>query len=207
MVLFFLRTPLFGQQAEVSVREVTEKIQHRYEMIDDAVAIFDQHVKFGFSSIEQSFTGTLSMRKPNKYRIESEHQTIVTDGVTVWAYSPANKQVVVDKYKENTNSLSPEQFVLNLPAAYYVVLIGKDQQKEKKLLQLKLTPKDDRSFVKTVRLWVEQETWMVRKVTILDVNETETTYLVSDLRLNVGVKEQTFKFEPPAGTDVVDLRN
>ncbi len=196
-----------ARQAELSVKEITERIQHRYEMIDDAIASFDQRVKFGFSSIEQNFAGTMTMKKPNKYRIESEHQTIVTDGVTVWVYLPANKQVIIDKYKENQNSISPEQFVLNLPSAYYVVLLGSVQQGEKKLLQLKLTPKDDRSFVKTVRLWVEPDTWMVRKVTIVDVNETETVYTVNELRLNTNVKDQSFRFEPPPGTDVVDLQN
>jgi chaperone LolA len=95
-----------AQEKELTVKYVTDQIQHRYEMVDDAVAQFEQQVKFGYSKIEQTFTGTLYMKKPNRYRIESEHQTIVTDGISVWAYSPANNQVILDHYKENQNSLT-----------------------------------------------------------------------------------------------------
>jgi chaperone LolA len=195
-----------SQEQELTVKEVTEHLQRRYEMIDDATTQFEQHVKFGFSNIEQNFSGTLIMKKPNHYRIESEHQTIVTDGVTVWMYSTANNQVVIDKYKENSNSISPEQFLLNLPANYYATLLGLEKTPEGTIILLKLVPKDDRSFVKSVKMLVEKEGWMVRKINILDVNETETTYLVKEIKLNSNIKEKTFTFETPDGAEVVDLR-
>jgi outer membrane lipoprotein carrier protein len=195
-----------AQENLPTVREVTEKLERHYAMVDDVVAQFEQHVRFGFSNIEQTFTGTLTMKKPNHYRIESEHQTIVTDGTTVWAYSPVNQQVVIDHYKENQNSLSPEHFMLNLPSNYYTSLLGEEKGASGPLITLKLVPKDDRSFVKSVKLWVEPSTWMIRRIVILDVNDTETTYTVRDIRMNTNVKDASFVFAPPAGTEVVDLR-
>ena len=67
-------------------------------------------------------------------------------------------------------------------------------------------PKDDRSFVKSVKISVEENDWMVRKIVILDVNETETTYTVKDIKLNTNIKDKTFTFETPEGAEVVDLR-
>jgi chaperone LolA len=195
-----------AQEKEWTVKQVTEQLNRRYEMIDDVVAQFDQHVKFGFSNIEQSFSGILKMKKPKHYRIESEHQTIVTDGITVWAYSTVNNQVIVDTYKENSNSISPEQFILNLPANYYASLLGYEKQSAGNLILLKLVPKDDRSFVKSVKISVQENNWMVQKIVILDVNETETTYTVRDIKLNTNVKDKTFTFETPKGAEVVDLR-
>lgn len=193
-------------QPGITVQEITEKMQRRYEMIDDATAEFTQHVKFGFSKIEQSFAGTLKMKKPNKYRIESEYQTLVTDGKTVWAYSPVNHQVLVDRFKENQNSVSLETFVLNIPAAYYASLLGQETVGESKLYTLKLVPKDDRSFVKSVKVWVEEGRWVVHKVSIVDVNETETTYIIKNVKLNSHLSDTTFSFIPPPETEVVDLR-
>ena len=146
------------------------------------------------------------MKKPKHYRIESEHQTIVTDGTTVWAYSAVNNQVIVDNYKENSNSISPEQFILNLPANYYASLLGYEKQSAGNVILLKLVPKDDRSFVKSVKISVEENSWMVQKIVILDVNETETTYTVRDIKLNTNIKDKTFTFETPKGAEVVDLR-
>src|SRR5574341_535043 len=112
------------------------------------------------------------MKKPKKYRIESEHQTIVTDGTTVWAYSPVNNQVVVDRYKEGGNVISPDQFLLNLPENYTSTILGREKSKEGAQLTLKLVPKDDRSFVRWVKLWVDEDTWVVRKISVIDLNDT-----------------------------------
>lgn len=174
--------------------------------MQDATAKFTQHVKFSFSKIEQNFAGTLTMKKPNKYRVETEHQTFVTDGSVVWSYSPVNKQVLVDRFKENQNTLSPEKFLLNLPAQYYSTLIGKGKIANAETFILKLVPKDDQSFVKSVKVWVENGTWIVRKVLIVDVNDTETQYLIKEMKLNAHVNDSLFSFTPPAGTEVVDLR-
>jgi chaperone LolA len=205
-LVFWCANEMIAQEKELTVKEVTDHIQQRYEMIDDAIAQFEQHVKFGFSNIEQTFDGTLVWKKSNRYRIESEHQTIVTDGITVWAYSNANNQVIIDKYKENQNSVSPEQFMLNLPSHYFTLILGIEKGKTNNLVILKLTPKDDRSFVNSVKIWVDERNWMICKILILDVNETETTYSVKDIKLNTNVKDKTFTFDPPAGAEVVDLR-
>jgi len=71
---------------------------------------------------------------------------------------------------------------------------------------LKLVPKDDRAFVRSVKVWVDGEQWSARRILIVDVNDTETTYTIRDLKLNTNVSLKTFTFVPPAGTEVVDLR-
>ncbi|MEX0602908.1 MAG: outer membrane lipoprotein carrier protein LolA, partial [Bacteroidota bacterium] len=154
-------TETVAQTGQRTAEEVTTRIHRRYSMIDNATAEFTQHVKFSFSRLEQTFAGILTMKKPNKFRIESEHQTLVTDGSTVWAYSPVNNQVVIDRYKENENSISPERFLLNLPASYYVSVLGSEREGGADFLTLKLVPRDDRSFVKSAKLWVDEKEWSV----------------------------------------------
>lgn len=189
-----------------TLAEVTAGMRKRFDAMKDVTASFDQKVKFGFSNIRQEFSGTLTMKKPAMVRIESEHQTLVTDGKTVWAYSPVNKQVVIDHYKENRNTISPEQFLVSLPETYYAAILGTESTDGRELVVLKLVPKDDASFVRSVKLRVEPSTWVVRSLEIEDVNETVTTYSIRELKLNTGVDESAFAFTAPAGTDVVDLR-
>ena len=197
-------SPLAGQN--LSIQDVTQNMKRRYEMIDNVVAKFTQQVKFGFSSLEQHYDGIVTMKKPNMYKVESEHQTLVTNGSTVWAYSPVNKQVVIDRYKENQNSISPDQFLLKLPSDYYSTLLGIESEGTKSLVMIKLVPKDDRSFIRSVKLWVVEGIWDVRKIMIVDVNETETTYVIDRLSLNTTINDTVFSFSPPPGTEIVDLR-
>ncbi len=196
----------FGQHKEYTVKEITDRMQKKYESIQDATARFTQHVKFGYSKIEQSFAGTLRMKKPNHFRVETEYQTLVTDGVTVWSFSPVNKQVLIDRYKETADSFTPEQFLLNLPANYYATLVQPEASSEKSTIMLKLVPKDDQSFIKSMKVWVDEGSWVVKKVEMLDVNDTEKTYTVQDIKINTNLKDNAFAFTAPQGTEVVDLR-
>jgi outer membrane lipoprotein carrier protein len=195
-----------AQEGTLTVKDVTQQMQNRYAMIDDATASFSKHVKLGFSDIEQTYTGTIMIKKPSKLRMEAENETIVTDGVTVWLYSPVNNQVIIDKYKENQNSISPENFLLNLPQNYYATLLAIGKDNNGPTATVKLVPKDDRSFVKSVKIVVDQGTWNVRTISILDVNDTETAYTIKDLKLNTNLSDKTFVYTPPPGVEVVDLR-
>ncbi|MDP2884699.1 MAG: outer membrane lipoprotein chaperone LolA [Ignavibacteria bacterium] len=204
--LLFFSGVVVGQPKEYSVKEITDRMQKKYESIQDASARFTQHVRFGFSKIEQSFAGTLKMKKPNRYRVETEYQTLVTDGTTVWSFSPVNKQVLIDRYKETPDSFTPEQFLLNLPSNYYATLLQPESGSEKSVITLKLVPKDDQSFIKSMKVWVDGGSWVVKKVEMLDVNDTEKTYTVQEIKINTNLRDTTFVFTPPLGTEVVDLR-
>jgi outer membrane lipoprotein-sorting protein len=146
------------------------------------------------------------MKKPNRFRIESEHQVLVTDGSTVWAYSPVNKQVVVDHYKENRNSISPERFLVSIPENYYATILGTESAGKGRLVTLKLVPKDDASFVRSVKLAVEEGTWQVKRIAVEDINESTTTYTIEELTFNSSIDDKDFVFVPSPGTDIVDLR-
>lgn len=204
--LLFFSGVVVGQPKEYSVKEITDRMQKKFESIQDASARFTQHVRFGFSKMEQSFAGTLKMKKPNRYRVETEYQTLVTDGTTVWSFSPVNKQVLIDRYKETPDSFTPEQFLLNLPSNYYATLLQPETGAAKTVITLKLVPKDDQSFIKSMKVWVDEGSWVVKKVEMLDVNDTEKTYTVQEIKINTNLRDTTFVFTAPSGTEVVDLR-
>jgi chaperone LolA len=205
-IIVALSLTAIAQTKEYTSKEVTEKLEARSKAMNDGIATFKQRVKFGFSKIEQTFEGTVTIKKPKSVRIESEHQTVVTDGVTVWAYSPVNHQVIIDNYKEDKNSISPENFLLNIPQTYFVAVVGTETLERERVVVLKLVPKDDRSIVKSVKVWVKEQDWTIGKVEIVDINETETIYSILSIRFNNGVAENTFTFVPPPNVDIVDLR-
>src|SRR6266404_4974606 len=73
--------------------EIIAKLQKKYDSVNDVTITFTEHVQFGATKIEQSFSGTLCVKKGKKYRVEMEEQTIVTDGQTVWSFNKTTKQL------------------------------------------------------------------------------------------------------------------
>lgn len=203
-ILPLLLLPLMVAWA-IDAREIIENVQERYADIDDAVITFSQSVRFKVSRAEQTTDGTLSFKKPNKYRIETEERTIVTDGKVSWSWNPRNRQVIVDHYKEETHSLSPEQLLLSYPKDYYSTLVGEEKVEGQSAYVLKLTPKEDNSFATAMKIWVGKD-WLIRKVEITDVNGAVTTYGIRKVQLDTGLSDDLFTYRIPKDAEVIDLR-
>ncbi|MDX9759645.1 MAG: outer membrane lipoprotein chaperone LolA [Bacteroidota bacterium] len=189
----------------IDAREIIENVQERYEDMTDARLGFTQSVRFKVSKAEQRVQGTLLFKKPNKYRIETEERTVVTDGTTSWSWSPRNRQVVIDKYKEDTHAFSPEQLLLSYPKNYYSTLVGEEKIGGQSTYVLKLTPKDDNAFATAMKIWVSKD-WLIRKVEITDVNGAVTTYLIENISIDQKISDATFNYQVPERAEVIDLR-
>ena len=186
--------------------DILTKIREKYDSIHDASLTFKRHVVFGVTQSQQDFSGTLLMKKKNKYRIELEDQTIVTDGATAWTYSRLNNQVFIDRYKEDPISFTPDRMLVNAPENYAATLLGKEKLGERETSVLKLVPKNDTSNVKWMKLWVDRKDWLMRKIQLLDIADNQTTYELGEMKLNAGIPDSLFRFEPPTGVDVIDVR-
>lgn len=192
--------------AEETAQDMLEKMKKVYDSITDAQIKFSQKTSFEMSKMEQTVSGTLFLKKSNKYRLETNEQTVVTNGETVWSYTAFNKQVLIDNFKLDENAITPEKILTGAPIDYISTLLGKDKIGKTEVVALKLTPKNEQSLVKTMRLWVDNSTWLIKKASIADVNGRQTEYLVTDVRINMGIQDSRFVFEVPEGVEVVDLR-
>ena len=188
--------------------EVLDKVEKMYASVNDASAEFVQTVSFKFAKIEQSFSGTVLMKKKNKYRVESQQQTLVTDGTTVWVYSPVNNQVLIDKYKETPNTFSPEKFLIGLPKNFRAAIVDDNSPEGVGATVLKLLPKSDAStFVKSLKVWINDNNWSVRRIEYVDANETRTVYALKSLIFNAGIPDEKFAFSAPEKAETIDLRS
>ena len=183
-----------------------EKISAKYKTINDATMEFSQTVRIGVMKREQSFEGKLFMKREKKYRIELEQQTIVTNGKTVWSYSKPNQQVLIDSVKEDSKNFSPEKILLHAPENYFASFLKKESFDGKQVSVLKLIPKDDRSFITTMKLWISDSDSLIKKAELIDINENFTQYTVKKISLNNNIEEGVFTFIIPETVEVIDLR-
>jgi outer membrane lipoprotein carrier protein len=198
----FLGSGVAAQNAD----DVLEKVRKRYDSVTDAELRFSQKIMFPMTKVEQQLTGTLFIKKKDKYRVEMDEQVIVTDGQTIWSYSAANNQVVIDRFKQDDQSLSPEKILVGTPENFNATVVGEEKLGAYETTVLKLVPRDEQSFIHSLRLWVDEKEWMIRQVEIVDLSEKQTTYTVLQVRTNTGLQDSRFVYQIPKGADVVDLR-
>jgi outer membrane lipoprotein carrier protein len=187
-------------------QDVLTRVRKKYDAVTDATLRFSQEVRFPLAGINQRLEGKLLLKKTNKYRVELDGQTIVTDGQTVWSYAVATNQVLIDTFKLNERMLSPERLLTTAPDEYASSIVGKEKVASTETIVLLLTPRSESSSVKSLKLWVDEGSSLVKQVLLVDVNSRETQYTVRDIDINKGLEDSRFVFDIPEGVEVVDLR-
>ncbi|NOY05445.1 MAG: outer membrane lipoprotein chaperone LolA [Chlorobi bacterium] len=204
-LLLLLPEMAYNTLPDITANEIIENVQDRYDDIDDAVITFTQTVRFKVSRVEQSYSGKMYFKKKNKFRIETDERVLVTDGKTSWSYTPRNKQVVIDNFEEEKNSLSPQRLLFSLPKDYYAAYVGERKLGQVDTYVLKFTPKQSGSFAVSIKVWINHD-WLIRQVEVVDINGTTTTYFIKRITLDQGIKDSRFSFTVPQGVEVIDLR-
>ncbi len=153
----------------------------------------------------QRIEGTLKLRKPGRLRVEYPAQTIVSDGRTAWTYSPKNNQVTVTAAGKGEDAYPTPQTIFRRYSARKAELAGKERLAGGDADIVRLVPgsADDAD----VTVWIDRAlnfpVKTVEKMPNGDIATSELTGVV----INGKIPDSVFTFTPPAGAEVVDMRD
>jgi outer membrane lipoprotein carrier protein len=156
--------------------------------------------------------GTMFMKRGGKLRweyTEPTPQQIVSDGKTLWVYTPSLNQVNVGD--------APE--ALAGPAGSFLAGLGRVREHfavrflnpaqpraDDGTVVLDLTPKQPQPTMTRLLLSVDPRGWQVRRAVVYDRFENTVTMQFDQLAVNSGLSDALFTFVPPQGVATVPLR-
>lgn len=206
--LLLLRPP---SAAAEPLDEVVQRVQAIYQSLTDLKADFNQEA-FN-KSLGQTIKadGTVYLKRPGKMRWEyrtPSPQQIVSDGQSLWVYTPDLNQVNVGE--------APR--ALAGPAGSFLAGLGKvSEEFSVRYLNpavptdaagnpvLDLAPKRPTPVLTRLILTVDPKEFLVRKAVLYDQFENTVTMLFTRITVNAGLADRLFTFTPPKGVAVVPL--
>ncbi|MGA9116309.1 MAG: outer membrane lipoprotein carrier protein LolA [Bacteroidota bacterium] len=186
--------------------EVLRQLARAYDGLEDAVIRFTRQVRFGAGRLEQTHKGVLWLKKGNMRRLETEERTIVTDGRTVWSYSPLTRQVMIDDFRPDAPFASPDRILGEAPGNYDGTVLGRERLGNTPVILIKLTPRDEAHGAFPMRLWVDPHRWMILKAEVREDTDRVVLYTADEIRTDTGLEDARFRYVPPDGAEIVDLR-
>jgi outer membrane lipoprotein carrier protein len=208
LMLVLLAVPASAQTLDDAIRGV----EGAYGRMTDLKADFTQ-TAFN-KSLNQTIpaTGKVYLKKGGKLRweyAEPTPQQIVSDGKTIWIYTPTLNQV-------NTG---PAPEALAGPAGSFLSGLGKLREHfSVRLLNpaqpkdadgnvvLDLTPKQPLPTLQRLILAFDPNGWQLRRALVYDQFENTVTMKFAKLAINSGLEDKLFAFVPPKGAATVPLK-
>ena len=187
-------------------KEIIRKVQKKYQELQSLKADFEQEFIWQLAGETQTIKGLLYLRAGNHYRIETDTQTIVTNGTTVWIYSEPDNQVIIDSVDKSEENSLPKDLLFQYSEEYEPELAGEEKFNGEKTYVLNLLPKDEDAFIMSMKIWVDASSWLTVKVEQVDINDNINTYIIGNIKENLQLEDSLFNFEIPPDSEVVDLR-
>jgi len=188
-----------------NAKDIVKRVQKKYGALKTLQADFEQIFVWDLAGETQTVKGRIYVNHGNNYRIDTDSQSIVTDGTTVWTYSKDRDQVIIDSVTKSEETL-PTNLLFQYAEDYKPIFRGEDKFDGRKTYIVYLEPKDQDGLVQSMTIWVDASTWLTTKVEQIDINENISTYIVHNVQEDIKLPASLFTFLPTDDMEVVDLR-
>ena len=153
-----------------------------------------------------SVSGKIIASEDNKYRITVPGRIITCNGKTIWNYSNDDANVIISNFQSHSENASPERIFFDVMDGYEPVSLKKvSSTTGASNYELALKPiKEKIADMSKIVLYLDRDNQII-KVGIESLYGFEV-WKVSNLKVNIPLAESEFVFNPPEGTEIIDLR-
>jgi len=206
VALVALGPGLLAQGAAPAADMLARSLQQRYQGIRDFSASFVHTYRGGVLRTQTREQGTLQVKKPGMMRFvytDPERKEFVSDGLKVYSYIPADKQVLVASVPAGGQATTPALFLAGKGDIVRDFTASYTDSPVQGTLGLKLTPRRQEPEYAYFVLAVEPRTLQWRALLTRDHQGGDSTLVFSNLKENQGISDKAFEFRIPRGVDVM----
>jgi outer membrane lipoprotein carrier protein len=207
VVLLLWLPALWAAPQGLNARAVAAGIDARYNSMKTLHAEFTETYSGG--GMRRSENGILLIKKPGKMRwdyISPQKKEFVTDGATAWFYVPGERQARRTAVKKLDDLRSPLRYLLGktkLEKEFRGLSLAPDVRPEQAGdVMLRGVPVGMEERISEVLLESDPQGYL-RRIVTEELDGSRTEFRLERQKENLGISDAEFKFQPPAGVEVL----
>lgn len=193
-------------QTRPSAIETARALQEKYDRVKDFTADFTHTYEGGVLKRKSVERGTVQIKKPGRMRWEyttPEKKTFVADGVKVYSYIPADKQLIVSDVPKVDEATTAVLFLAGKGNLARDFNVSYAETAAPGAIALRLDPRQKQRDYDWLIVGIDRTTMQIRALTAADQQGGRSTFEFSNYRENTGINDNAFVFKIPKGTDVI----
>ncbi len=194
--------------AAPSAAEVADRVQAFYGRIRTYQASFEQIYRAKVQNTVKRSRGKVFFRKPGKISFryhEPKGNRVVSNGKRIAAYDRQHKQLYRSTLKRSQYPAAVA-FLMgkrSLKRTFKLRLLDPERRKIKKGYVLEGIPVDATAAYRKILLYVDDKSYQVRRVLVLDAQGNQNRFTFSKPTVNQPIAKSEFKLKTPRGATVV----
>jgi len=191
-----------------ALAEAVARVQKAYTQLQSLRADFTQTSKVPSVSRARVDSGTLELKKGGKMRwdfAKPEVRHFISDGKTLWIYTPAEKQVIQSSLQAGASqtALNFLQGLGDLTRDFTPSLATEAEFQKPGMSALHLAPKENIGMLKRLTVLVSNADGIVQEAVVKDHMGSLTRIVFSQLKINAPIADGRFDFKVPTGVELI----
>lgn len=191
----------------LGANDVADNVQKFYNQTKSFKAGFKQRYQVKAYNKRKDSQGQVIFEKPGKmsWRYTNNGNRVVSDGKVIKVYESDNKQM----YEQPMNkSQYPAALAFlvgggNLKKSFKLAMLDAKQMQFEGGYVLEGVPKEATPAYQKILLYVDANTYQVRRVLLLDAQGNRNRFDFVTPAVNTKVPADEFNFKPPPGTQII----
>lgn len=197
------------EKNDPEAKKVLDKISRKYEAYKNFEANFSLIIEMP-GQPKETQKGIIA-QEGEKFRLDMDDQTIVSDGKSTWVYLKKNNEVQINNAEDSGNSdfMTPKELLRRYQKGDYLYAISDKVTEGGKLMTyIEFKPKDKKSEYAKLRLCVEAKAQNIVSLKAFGKDGSRFTFAVTRTSANKKFGSDKFVFDSKKypGIRVEDLR-
>ena len=203
--------PLPGQDSQAY--RVLYAASERYYSLETLCAHFRQSIELTLLRQTRSGEGTVCQQRPDRFSMrfsDPEGDLVVVDGELAWTFYPSldDKQVMRFSATGAGGGFNfYENFLEDPRGRFEAVHEGQEPMGGGMSHKIALTPREAEGLrpegFRSAVVWFDVDSYLITALDIHDTNETIRRVRLTDIRVNLRLSDEEFRFVPPEGARVM----
>ena len=193
--------------ADNKAEEIIKKVKDEYDDLKTFYADFTQTSYWKLADNVHEQKGKIWLKGKDKFKIETDDQTVVSDGKTIWTYSKFNNQVIIDKVEKSGEEIRlPKDIFFKYSEDYNPIYIKDEKIDNQDCSVLELKAKTEDIFIKYMKIWINKKISIPVKIEQIDINNNSNSYLITNVEINKAIDDSFFVYKVPESVEIIDMR-
>lgn len=193
------------QGSDTEAERILSRVGKKYKNLKSIKTKFSLSIYNPSAGINEKQQGTVYI-KGEKYRVETSDIERISDNKSVWTYFKDEEEVQINEFDPDEGELSPAQLFIISQKDFIAKMKSKDALNGIPHYEIDLVPKDKGVSYKSIRVFVNQRTNLISKITFFEKDNSRFTYTFDKFETNQFISDDFFKFQVKKGIEVIDLR-
>ena len=201
---FMPMSALASPEEPETQQELVDALAETYQNVESVKADFEQVQRSVMGEVRQK--GEVQIQRPLKARWEflaPNASVMVTNGKTVWIYTPATAQVIEQEYQGKGDGVMQLLDDLGkLDEHFDVARFEQPGEGESRRYLVELLPKNATNY-KRIVVELTRKELRLHRVLVVDSMDGEVELTFSNVKYDVDLPDSDFEFQAPEGTQVI----